>query len=36
VLSRLGRLGEDLVTHQVKAPAIIVIGEVVRVAHPEV
>ncbi|MCX6396116.1 MAG: uroporphyrinogen-III C-methyltransferase [Propionibacteriales bacterium] len=36
VLSRLGRLAEDLVVHQVKPPAIIVIGEVVRVAHPEV
>ena len=36
VLSRLGRLAEDLQAHQVKAPAIIVIGEVVRVAHPEV
>lgn len=34
VLSRLGDLGADLVTHQVKAPAIIVIGEVVAVAHP--
>lgn len=36
VLSRLGRLGEDLAAHRVIAPAIIVIGEVVRVAHPEV
>jgi len=36
VLSRLGRLAEDLLAHEVKAPAIIVIGEVVRVAHPEV
>src|SRR4051812_42107922 len=36
VLSRLGRLAEDLSAHDVKAPAIIVIGEVVRVAHPEV
>lgn len=35
VLSRLGTLGADLETHQVKAPAIIVIGEVVRVAHPD-
>lgn len=35
VLSRLGRLGEDLNAHQVKAPAIIVIGEVVRVAYPD-
>jgi uroporphyrin-III C-methyltransferase/precorrin-2 dehydrogenase/sirohydrochlorin ferrochelatase len=36
VLSRLGRLGADLAENAVKAPAIIVIGEVVRVAHPEV
>jgi len=35
VLSRLGALGADLVSNQVKAPAIIVIGEVVRVAHPD-
>jgi len=35
VLSRLGTLGADLVSNQVKAPAIIVIGEVVRVAHPD-
>jgi uroporphyrin-III C-methyltransferase/precorrin-2 dehydrogenase/sirohydrochlorin ferrochelatase len=35
VLSTLGSLGEDLQRQQVKAPAIIVIGEVVRVAHPE-
>lgn len=35
VLSRLGTLAEDLVTHQVSAPAIIVIGDVVRVAHPD-
>jgi uroporphyrin-III C-methyltransferase/precorrin-2 dehydrogenase/sirohydrochlorin ferrochelatase len=35
VLSTLGSLGEDLERQQVKAPAIIVIGEVVRVAHPE-
>ncbi|RZI78861.1 MAG: uroporphyrinogen-III C-methyltransferase, partial [Microbacterium sp.] len=36
VLSRLGRLADDMAAHEVKAPAIIVIGEVVRVAHPEV
>jgi uroporphyrin-III C-methyltransferase/precorrin-2 dehydrogenase/sirohydrochlorin ferrochelatase len=36
VLSRLGRLAEDLVSNKVKAPAIIVIGEVVRIAHPDV
>jgi uroporphyrin-III C-methyltransferase/precorrin-2 dehydrogenase/sirohydrochlorin ferrochelatase len=36
VLSRLGRLADDLVGHEVKPPAIIVIGEVVRVAFPEV
>src|SRR3954447_893470 len=35
VLSTLGRLVEDLLTHAVTAPAIIVIGEVVRVAHPD-
>jgi uroporphyrin-III C-methyltransferase/precorrin-2 dehydrogenase/sirohydrochlorin ferrochelatase len=35
VLSTLGRLADDLAEHQVRPPAIIVIGEVVRVAHPE-
>lgn len=35
VLSTLGSLAEDLVKHQVIPPAIIVIGEVVRVAHPD-
>ena len=35
VLSRLGTLAEDLVKHQVSPPAIIVIGEVVRIAHPD-
>jgi len=35
VLSTLGSLAEDLVRHGVTAPAIIVVGEVVRVAHPE-
>ncbi|MCW2755172.1 MAG: uroporphyrinogen-III C-methyltransferase [Marmoricola sp.] len=34
VLSRLGTLSADLVASAVTAPAIIVIGEVVRVAHP--
>jgi uroporphyrin-III C-methyltransferase/precorrin-2 dehydrogenase/sirohydrochlorin ferrochelatase len=34
VLSTLGSLAEDLVRHAVTAPAIIVVGEVVRVAHP--
>ena len=35
VLSRLGTLGADIVENKVKAPAIIVIGDVVTVAHPE-
>ncbi len=35
VLSTLETLAEDLVTHQVRPPAIIVIGEVVAVARPE-
>jgi uroporphyrin-III C-methyltransferase/precorrin-2 dehydrogenase/sirohydrochlorin ferrochelatase len=35
VLSTLGSLAGDLARHSVAAPAIIVIGEVVRVAHPE-
>ena len=35
VLSRLGRLGADLERERVKPPAIIVIGDVVRVAHPD-
>ena len=34
VLSTLGTLGEDIVRHGVRAPAIIVVGEVVRVAYP--
>jgi len=34
VLSTLGTLGADVDGHGVRAPAIIVIGEVVRVAHP--
>lgn len=35
VLSTLGSLTEDLRIHDVRAPAIIVIGEVVAIAHPE-
>ncbi|WP_110241417.1 uroporphyrinogen-III C-methyltransferase [Nocardioides gilvus] len=35
VLSTLGELATDLVAHDVRPPAIIVVGEVVRVAHPE-
>jgi uroporphyrin-III C-methyltransferase/precorrin-2 dehydrogenase/sirohydrochlorin ferrochelatase len=35
VLSSLGTLADDLVRHAVTAPAIIVVGEVVRVAHPD-
>src|SRR5690606_11805544 len=35
VLSTLGGLGDDLVSQQVRPPAIIVVGEVVRVAHPD-
>lgn len=35
VLATLGTLGERLDAEAVKPPAIIVIGEVVRVAHPE-
>jgi uroporphyrin-III C-methyltransferase/precorrin-2 dehydrogenase/sirohydrochlorin ferrochelatase len=35
VLSTLGSLSDDLARHGVTAPAVIVIGEVVRVAHPE-
>ena len=34
VLSTLGALAEDLTRHAVTAPAVIVVGEVVRVAHP--
>src|SRR3954452_22066732 len=34
VLSTLDRLADDLVRHAVAAPAIIVVGDVVRVAHP--
>jgi uroporphyrin-III C-methyltransferase/precorrin-2 dehydrogenase/sirohydrochlorin ferrochelatase len=35
VVSTLGSLKEDLVLHEVRAPAIIVVGDVVRVAHPQ-
>jgi len=35
VLSTLGGLVDDLVEHAVTAPAIIVVGDVVRVAHPD-
>ena len=35
VFTTLGTLGEALEVNAVRAPAIIVVGEVVRVAHPE-
>lgn len=35
VLTTLGDLAEDLVTHQVEPPAIIVVGDVVAVARPD-
>lgn len=35
VLTTLGGLAHDLVAHGVRPPAIIVVGEVVAVAHPE-
>lgn len=35
VVSRLGTLAADLVAHGVRPPAIIVVGDVVAVAHPE-
>jgi uroporphyrin-III C-methyltransferase/precorrin-2 dehydrogenase/sirohydrochlorin ferrochelatase len=35
ILSTLGDLSEDLVTQGVKPPAIIVVGDVVAVAHPD-
>jgi uroporphyrin-III C-methyltransferase/precorrin-2 dehydrogenase/sirohydrochlorin ferrochelatase len=35
VLTTLGKLGDDLAAEQVRAPAIIVVGDVVAVAHPE-
>ena len=34
VLSTLGTLAEDLTAHGVRPPAIIVVGDVVAVAHP--
>ena len=34
VLTTLGSLADDLVTHAVRPPAIIVIGDVVAVARP--
>lgn len=35
VLSTLGTLADDLAAHRVRPPAIIVVGEVVRVARPD-
>ena len=35
VLATLGTLAEELAAHRVRPPAIIVVGEVVAVAHPE-
>jgi uroporphyrin-III C-methyltransferase/precorrin-2 dehydrogenase/sirohydrochlorin ferrochelatase len=35
VLTTLGSLTDDLTRHAVTAPAVIVVGEVVRVAHPD-
>ncbi|MGC4111901.1 MAG: uroporphyrinogen-III C-methyltransferase [Nocardioides sp.] len=35
VLSTLGGLADDLAAHDVRPPAIIVVGQVVAVAHPE-
>ena len=35
VLTTLGEVAEALATEQVQPPAIIVVGEVVRLAHPE-
>ncbi len=34
VLATLGTLADELAAQAVRAPAIIVVGEVVRVAHP--
>jgi uroporphyrin-III C-methyltransferase/precorrin-2 dehydrogenase/sirohydrochlorin ferrochelatase len=34
VLTTLGELGEEMAANAVRPPAIIVVGEVVRVAHP--
>jgi uroporphyrin-III C-methyltransferase/precorrin-2 dehydrogenase/sirohydrochlorin ferrochelatase len=36
VLTTLSELGSDLARHEVRPPAIIVVGDVVAVAHPEV
>ncbi|MGH3413186.1 MAG: uroporphyrinogen-III C-methyltransferase [Marmoricola sp.] len=35
VLTTLGQLGDDIMAHEVRPPAIIVVGQVVAVAHPE-
>ena len=35
MLATLGTLADELAAHDVRPPAIIVIGEVVAVAHPE-
>ena len=35
VLTTLGELGDALAAEQVQPPAVIVVGEVVAVAHPE-
>lgn len=35
ILTTLGTLADDLVAHDVRPPAIIVVGDVVAVAHPE-
>ncbi len=35
VLTTLGELGETITREQVRPPAILVVGEVVAVAHPE-
>jgi uroporphyrin-III C-methyltransferase/precorrin-2 dehydrogenase/sirohydrochlorin ferrochelatase len=35
VLTTLGTIGEDITTHAVRPPAIVVVGDVVAVAHPE-
>jgi uroporphyrin-III C-methyltransferase/precorrin-2 dehydrogenase/sirohydrochlorin ferrochelatase len=35
VLTTLGEVGPDLDRHDVRPPAIIVVGDVVAVAHPQ-
>jgi uroporphyrin-III C-methyltransferase/precorrin-2 dehydrogenase/sirohydrochlorin ferrochelatase len=35
VLATLGTLADELAAHGVRPPAIIVVGEVVAIAHPE-